>query len=135
MKRPARRLVQPLGWVRPSGYSNAVVASGQLVFISGQVGWDPRSLAPRFPKGFAAQFDRALANLLEVLREAGGRPADLVRVTIYVLEKKEYLASLREVGEAWRRRIGRHFPAITLIQVAGLLERAARVEIEATAVL
>jgi enamine deaminase RidA (YjgF/YER057c/UK114 family) len=106
-----------------------------MVFISGQVGWDPRSMSPRFAKGFAGQFDRALANVVEVLREAGGRPTDLVRVTIYVLQKKEYLAALREVGEAWRRRVGRHFPAITLVQVAGLLERAARVEIEATAVL
>lgn len=135
MKASQRRLVQPLGWARPRGYSNAVVASGRLVFISGQVGWDPRSVAPRFAKGFAGQFDRALANVVEILREAGGRPTDLARVTIYVLQKKEYLATLREVGEAWQRRIGHHFPAITLVQVAGLLERAARVEIEATAVL
>jgi enamine deaminase RidA (YjgF/YER057c/UK114 family) len=129
------RAIQPLGWMRPSGYSNGILAEGRWLFIAGQVGWDPRSKSPRFAKGFALQFDRALANILEVLREAGGQPSDLVRMTIYVVDKKEYLAARKSVGQAWARRIGRHYPAMSLIEVADLLENGARVEIEATAVL
>jgi enamine deaminase RidA (YjgF/YER057c/UK114 family) len=132
--RPPSRIIQPLGWMRPKGYANAVLAEGRCLFIAGQVGWDPRGKA-RLPKGFVPQFDRALANVVEILREAGGWPSDLVRMTIYVVDKKEYLASQKSVGQSWIRRIGRHYPAMSLVEVSDLLEDGARVEIEATAVL
>jgi enamine deaminase RidA (YjgF/YER057c/UK114 family) len=131
----AHRQVQPLGWARPRGYSNGIVAEGRVVFIAGQVGWDPKSAKPRFAKTFAAQFDQALANVAAVLREAGGVPTDLARVTVYVTDKRAYLAALKQVGTSWRRHVGRHYPAMSLVVVRGLLEPAAKVEIEATAVL
>lgn len=130
-----QQLVQPLGWARPRGYSNGVVAKGRMVFVAGQIGWDPTSLKPKLGKTFAAQFDQALSNALSVVREAGGRPEDLARVTIYVSDKKEYLASLKQVGQAWRKRVGQHYPAMTLVEVSSLLEKGAKVEIEVTAVL
>lgn len=131
----AKTTVEPLGWARPKGYSNGVVAEGKMVFVAGQIGWDPRKATPTFPKTFAEQFDQALANVCEVVREAGGAPEDIVRFTIYVTDKKAYLAALKDVGTAWKRRIGRHYPAMALVQVAALLEDQAMVEIEATAVL
>ncbi|HEX4622763.1 MAG TPA: RidA family protein [Myxococcaceae bacterium] len=129
------RAIQPLGWARPRGYSNGIAASGTLIFVAGQIGWEPRSSKPKLGKTFAAQFDQALANVVAVVREAGGIPSDLVRVTVYVTRKAEYVSQLKQVGEAWRRRIGRHYPAMTLVEVKGLLEPGAKVEIEATAVL
>lgn len=128
-------MVQPLGWNKPSGFSNGVVAEGKLLFVAGQVGWDPRSAKKQFPKKFEEQFDQALANVCDVVREAGGTPEDIVRLTVYVTDKKEYLGALKEVGAAHRRRLGRYFPAMALLQVAALVEDDARVEIEATAVL
>ena len=135
--RPAdkRRVVQPLGWAKPSGYSNGIVAEGRWLFVAGQIGWDPRQKSSRLAKGLVPQFEQALDNLLAVLREAGGGPADLVRLTIYVVDKKEYIAARKQIGEAWLRRIGRHYPAMSLIEVSDLLEPGARVEIEGTAVL
>ena len=129
------RVIQPLGWMKSSGYANGIVAEGRWLFVAGQIGWDPRQKNGRVPKGFVPQFERALENLLEVLREAGGGPSDLVRLTIYVVDKKEYIAARKQIGEAWIRRVGRHYPAMTLIEVSGLLEPSARVEIEGTAVL
>ncbi|HME92333.1 MAG TPA: RidA family protein [Myxococcaceae bacterium] len=129
------RVVQPLGWMKPSGYANGIVAEGRWLFVAGQIGWDPRQKNGRVAKGFVPQFERALDNLLEVLREAGGGPSDLVRLTIYVVDKKEYIAARKQIGEAWIRRVGRHYPAMSLIEVSGLLEPSARVEIEGTAVL
>ena len=130
-----QELVQPLGWARPRGYSNGVVAKGRMVFVAGQIGWDPTSSKPKLGKTFAAQFDQALANAVAVVREAGGRPEDLARVTLYVADKKEYLAALKQAGQAWKRRVGHHYPAMTLVEVSSLLEKGAKVEIEATAVL
>jgi len=130
-----QEIVHPLGWARPRGYANAVVARGRLVFVAGQIGWDPTAPKPKLAKTFAAQFDQALANVVAVVREAGGRPEDLARLTIFVDDKKEYLASLKQVGQAWRRRVGRHYPAMSLVEVSALLEKGAKVEIEATAVL
>jgi enamine deaminase RidA (YjgF/YER057c/UK114 family) len=130
-----QQLVQPLGWARPKGYSNGVVAKGRMVFVAGQIGWDPTSSKPKLGKTFAAQFDQALSNALAVVREAGGRPEDLARVTIYVSDKAEYLASTKKIGEAWRKRVGHHYPAMTLVEVSSLLERGAKVEIEVTAVV
>lgn len=131
----AKTVIQPLGWAKPSGFSNGIVAEGRLLFVAGQVGWDPRSKKPSFPKAFADQFDQALSNVCEVVREAGGVPEDIVRLTVYVTDKKEYLSALKDVGAAYRRRIGKHYPAMALVQVAALVEDDARVEIEATAVL
>lgn len=133
--RDKRRVVQPLGWMRPSGYANGILAEGRWLFVAGQIGWDPRQKNGRVAKGLVPQFERALENLIEVVREAGGRPADLVRLTIYVVDKKEYLAARKQIGEAWIRRVGRHYPAMSLIEVSDLLEPGARVEIEGTAVL
>ena len=130
-----QELVQPLGWARHRGYSNGVVAKGRMVFVAGQIGWDPTSSKAKLGKTFAAQFDLALANAVAVVREAGGRPEHLARVTIYVSDKQEYLAALKQVGQSWRRRVGHHYPAMTLVEVSSLLEKGAKVEIEATAVL
>lgn len=128
-------VIQPEGWAKPRGYSNGIVGEGRVLFVGGQVGWDPRSETPRFPESFADQFDQALANVLEVVTAAGGAAANITRMTVYVTRKDEYRAALKPIGEAWRRRLGRHYPAMALIVVAGLLEDEAKVEIEATAVL
>lgn len=133
--RDKRQVVQPLGWMKPSGYANGILAEGRWLFVAGQIGWDPRQKNGRVAKGLVPQFERALENLIEVVREAGGRPADLVRLTIYVVDKKEYLAARKQIGEAWIRRVGRHYPAMSLIEVSDLLEPGAKVEIEGTAVL
>ena len=103
--------------------------------IAGQVGWDPTGSEPKFETGFVAQFDRALGNVIAVLREAGGAPEHLARVTMYVTDKREYLGAQSEVGRAWKKHMGAVFPAMSLVQVAALLEDDAKVEIEATAVL
>lgn len=129
------KTIQPEGWARPKGYANGVVAEGRMVFVAGQVGWDPTSETPKFPSTFAEQFDQALANVVAVVRAGGGEPSQIVRLTIYVTDKTEYLASLKPVGEAWRKHMGKNFPAMALVQVAGLVEDGAKLEIEATAVL
>ena len=130
---PMMQILQPPGWARPKGFSNGVVAKGKLVFIAGQVGWTPQGEWQA--RDFAGQFRQALANILEVLAEAGGEPHHLVRLTWYVIDKQEYLAALREVGKAYRELMGRHFPTMAVVQVGGLVESEARLEIEATAVL
>jgi enamine deaminase RidA (YjgF/YER057c/UK114 family) len=128
-------IVNPEGWAPPRGYSNGMVAEGRLLFVAGQVGWDPRAQPPTFPPSFAGQFEQALKNVLEVVSAAGGGPTHIARLTLYVTDKHEYLSSLKEVGAAFRSLMGRHFPAMALVVVAGLLEDSAKVEIEATAVL
>jgi enamine deaminase RidA (YjgF/YER057c/UK114 family) len=126
-------IVQPQHWAPPKGYSNGVIASGRQLFIAGQVGWNAQG---QFESDdFVAQVEQALRNIVDVLAAAGGEPSDLVRVNWYVIDKAEYVARQREIGEAYRRVIGRNFPAMTLLVVAGLLETRAKVEIEATAVL
>jgi enamine deaminase RidA (YjgF/YER057c/UK114 family) len=125
--------LQPEGWVPPRGYANGVAAEGRMVFVAGQVGWNAQQ---RFESDdFVAQTEQALVNIVAVLRAGGAAPEHLVRMTWYVTDKAAYVARQREVGEAYRRVIGRHFPAMTLLVVAGLLEDGALVEIEATAVL
>ena len=126
------RVLLPEGWPRPKGYSNGVAATGELVFVAGQIGWDTEG---RFPDGFAAQFRQTIDNTLAVLAEAGGGPEHIVRMTWYVVDKAEYLAALRDVGAVWRERIGPHYPAMAVVEVKGLIEDAARIEIETTAVL
>lgn len=129
------KTIQPEGWAKPKGYSNGMVGEGRVLFVGGQVGWDPRSETPKFPATFAEQFEQALSNIAEIVRAAGGQPTDVARMTVYVLDKQEYNAALKEIGAAWRKHFGRHYPAMALIVVAGLLEDQAKVEIEATAVL
>jgi enamine deaminase RidA (YjgF/YER057c/UK114 family) len=127
------QILQPPGWARPKGFANGVAAKGKLVFIAGQVGWTPQG--EWRSRDFAGQFRQALANILEVLAEAGGEPHHLVRLTWYVIDKQEYLAALAGVGKAYRELMGRHFPAMAVVQVGGLVESEARLEIEATAVI
>lgn len=127
------QVLQPPGWARPKGYANGMVASGRMVFVAGQVGWNAEE---RFESDdFVAQARQALANIVAVLAEAGVGAETLVRMTWYVLDKAEYLGAARDLGAAYREVIGDHFPAMSLVQVAGLVEEGARLEIEATAVI
>ena len=125
--------LHPPHWMRPSGYSNGVAAEGRQIFVAGQIAWDAERQI--VSDDFVAQVEQALRNIVHVLAEAGARPEDLVRLTWYVVDKREYLARSNEVGEAYRRVIGRHFPAMTPVQVAALVDDRAKVEIEATAVV
>ena len=125
--------LQPPGWARARGYSNGIAATGRSVHVSGMIGWDGQGVF--HTDDFAGQVRQALHNVVEVLAEAGARPEHIVRMTWYVIDKKEYLAAHKEVGRAYRDVIGRHFPAMTAVQVVGLIEDQARVEIEVTAVL
>ena len=126
-------ILQPPDWTRPKGFAHGIAATGKLVFIAGQVGttgqgeWKETS--------FAGQFRQALLNILAVLAQAKGRPEHIVRLTWYVLDKQEYLSSLQAVGEAYRELMGKHYPTMAVVQVSGLVEDEARLEIEATAVI
>ena len=125
--------ILPPTWIKPRGYSNGVAASGRIVFVAGQVGWNASGQLET--NDFVGQARQALTNIVAVLAEAGGRPEHIARMTWYVVDKDEYLASLSALGRAYREVIGSHFPAMTAVQVAGLVEDGARVEIEATAVI
>ena len=127
------KILQPPGWARPRGYANGVAAEGRQVFVGGQIGWDEQQRI--VSDDFAAQARQALANVVAVLAEAGARPEQLVRLTWYVTSRDEYNAALSEIGSAYRELIGRHYPAMSVVIVAGLLEPRAKVEIEATAVV
>jgi len=129
----ALRILQPPGWARAKGFSNGIAASGRLVFIAGQIGWTGECKWEA--RDFAGQFRQALKNILEVLKEADGRPEHIVRLTWYVLDKHEYFDSLKNLGEAYRELMGKHYPTMAVVQVSGLVEDEARLEIEATAVL
>ena len=126
-------ILQPKGWLTPKGYANGVMAEGRQVFIAGQIGWTAE--AKFVSDDFVAQVEQALSNIVAVLAEAGGKPHHITRLTWYLTNKKEYMARQKEIGEAYRRAIGRHFPAMTAVIVAGLIEDGAKVEIEATAVI
>ena len=126
-------ILQPPGWVRPKGYANGVVARGRQVYVSGMIGWDA---AGRFQTDdFVGQCRQALENVVAVLREAGAGPEHIVRMTWYVLDRREYLGAGAALGAAYRDVIGRHYPAMSAVQVAALMEARARVEIEVTAVV
>jgi len=127
------RLVQPAHWKQPHGYSNAVAANGTLVFLAGQIGWNEQEQL--VCDDLSGQTEQALRNVVSVLQAAGGVPGDIVRMTWYVTDKHEYLASLTATGKAYREIFGTHYPALTLVLVASLLEDGAKVEIEATAVI
>jgi enamine deaminase RidA (YjgF/YER057c/UK114 family) len=129
------RTLQPPGWPRPRGYANgvAVDGGGTLVFVAGQIGWDE---AGAFPAAdLPGQVRRTLANVLAVLGEAGGRPEHIMRLTWYVTDREEYLATAREIGAVYREVMGGHYPAMAVMQVVALVEAEAKVEIEATAVV
>ena len=126
-------VLQPNGWAEPKGYANGIAAEGRQVFIAGQIGWTAE--AKLVGSDFVAQVEQALANIVQVLAEAGGEPAHIVRLTWYLTDKSEYMSRQKEIGAAYRRVLGRHFPAMSAIVVAGLIEDGAKVEIEATAVI
>lgn len=125
--------LQPVEWARPKGYSHGMAARGRMIFISGQIGWDAQG---RFVgDGLAGQVKQALRNIARVLEEGGAQPRHLVRLTWYVLSRDEYLREVRDIGAAYREVIGKHFPAMSVVEVRGLVEQQALVEIEATAVV
>jgi enamine deaminase RidA (YjgF/YER057c/UK114 family) len=126
-------VILPEGWPRPKGYANGVVAQGRMLFIAGMIGWDAQGVF--HSDDFAVQARQALRNVADVLREAGGKPENIVRMTWYVTDKREYLAAAREVGQAFREIIGSYNAAMTAVEVKALIEDRAKVEIEATAVL
>jgi enamine deaminase RidA (YjgF/YER057c/UK114 family) len=125
--------VNPDSLAPPRGYSHGVKGTGQIVFVAGQVGWTREGRV--VSADFLSQFQRALDNVLDVLWAAGGRPTDIARMTVYVTDKAEYVARTREIGEFWRQRLGRHYPAMVLVEVKSLLDDEAKVEIEAMALV
>jgi enamine deaminase RidA (YjgF/YER057c/UK114 family) len=127
-------LLQPPGWARPKGFSHGIaVTAGTTVYIAGQIGCDAEGRV--LEKSFAGQFRQTLKNILAVLAEAGGRPEHLVRLTWYVIDKQEYFGALKEVGAAYRELLGKHYPVMAVVQVTGLVDPGARLEIEANAVI
>jgi len=127
------QILQPPGWARAKGFSNGIAARGTLVFIAGQIGWTGQCEWKE--KSFAGQFRQALQNVISVLSEAKGKPEHIVRLTWYVLDRQEYLSALKEVGASYRELMGKHYPTMAVVQVSGLVEPEARLEIEATAVV
>jgi enamine deaminase RidA (YjgF/YER057c/UK114 family) len=127
------QVLQPPGWARAKGFSNGIACTGRLVFIAGQIGWTGQG--EWRDKSFAGQFRQALQNIVDILKEAKGGPEHIVRLTWYVLDKQEYLAALKDVGTAYRELMGKHYPTMAVVQVTGLVEPEARLEIEATAVI
>ena len=126
-------VIQPEGWAPPKGYANGIAAQGRQVFVGGQIGWNAQC---QFESDdLVAQVRQALRNCVDVVRAAGGGPEHIVRMTWYLVDKKAYVASLRDIGAVYREVIGRHFPAMTAVQVVSLVEDRALVEIEVTAVL
>jgi enamine deaminase RidA (YjgF/YER057c/UK114 family) len=126
------QVLQPSGWPMPKGYANGMAADGRIVVTGGVIGWDSEE---RLADGFVAQVRQTLANIKIILAEGGARPEHLVRLTWYVVDIEEYLANLKTLGQVYREAFGAHYPAMALVQVVRLVEKAARVEIEATAVV
>jgi enamine deaminase RidA (YjgF/YER057c/UK114 family) len=125
--------LHPQGWAKPVGYSNGIAATGRIVFIAGQVGWNSEQ---KFQTDeLVPQFEQALKNVLAVLAEAGGKPEHLCRITGFCCDKQAYLAGRRELGEIWKRHMGRHYPAMSMIFVSDLLDSPGKIELEATAVV
>ena len=128
-----REVLQPPGWPRPKGYANGIAASGRMVFTAGVIGWNANEEFEH--ADLAGQFRQALLNTRAILTEGGAEPTDIVRMTCYVTDKREYLASRGVIGEAWREVLGKVFPCMAVVEVSGLVEDAARVEIETIAVV
>jgi enamine deaminase RidA (YjgF/YER057c/UK114 family) len=127
------KIIQPEGWQAPKGYANGVLAEGARLYVGGQIGWNENQVF--VAKDFVGQMEQALRNILAVVEAAGGKAEHIARLTWYVIDKQEYLAKQREVGEAYRRVLGKHFPAMTMVVVSALVEDEALVEIEATAAI
>jgi enamine deaminase RidA (YjgF/YER057c/UK114 family) len=127
------QVLQPAGWARPRGYANGIAASGRQIYIAGQIGWDGHGSFAG--PGLAGQVGQALRNIVAILAEAGARPEHLVRLTWYVTSREEYYRELADVGTAYREVLGKHYPAMSVVQVVALMEAGAKVEIEATAVI
>ncbi|MCG6114295.1 MAG: RidA family protein [Mesorhizobium sp.] len=125
--------LHPANWAKPRGYANGIAATGKLVFIGGQIGWTGEQNFEA--KDLAGQTRQALSNILAVLAEAGGRAEHITRFTWYIVDKQEYLANLKDIGTAYREVMGKHFPAMAMVQIVALIEDEAKVEIEATAVI
>lgn len=129
----ANEIIQPDGWAPAKGYANGVLDKNGVLYVGGQIGWDENQIFQSHD--FIGQMEQALLNIRAVVEKAGGQVEDITRLTWYITDKKEYLARQREVGEAYRRVLGRHFPAMAMVVVAGLIEDEALVEVEATATL
>ncbi len=127
------KVLQPAHWAKPKGYANGIEAKGRTIFVSGMIGWNAEGKL--VSDSFVAQARQALKNIVEVLAEANALPENLVRMTWYVIDKKEYVSAYKQLGVVYREVIGDHYPAMTAVQVSGLIEDGARVEIEATAVV
>ena len=127
------KILQPAAWPRPKGYSNGVSARGRMIFTAGIVGWDEKEMFPEYT--LSGQFAQALRNTLAILAEDGAGPEHIVRMTCYVIDRDEYLNQRDEIGAAWREIMGKNYPAMALVEVKGLVESAAKVEIETTAVV
>jgi enamine deaminase RidA (YjgF/YER057c/UK114 family) len=127
------RAINPPGWARPKGYSNAVVGRGTIVMVAGQIGWNAQQQFET--DDFVSQLRQALSNTVEVLAAAGAKPEHVARMTLYVTDKQSYLADIAEVGAAWRDIMGRTYPAMTLLEVSALVEDRALIEIESTAII
>jgi enamine deaminase RidA (YjgF/YER057c/UK114 family) len=127
-------ILLPEGWAKPSGYANGIAATGRLVFVAGQIGWNP-AICEIETDDFAAQTEIALRNVAAVLREAGAGPEHVTRMTWYITDKPAYLAARRDIGRAWREVFGKYYPAMAVVVVSALIEDRAKVEIEATAVV
>lgn len=131
--RTPHEVLHPSNWKKASGYANGILTEGKVVWIGGQIGWTGDQVFEA--KDLVGQTQQALRNIVAIAREAGARPEHIVRMTWYITNKKDYLANLKGIGEAYRSVMGKHFPAMTMVQVADLIEDEAKVEIEATAVL
>jgi enamine deaminase RidA (YjgF/YER057c/UK114 family) len=127
------RILQPVSWARPRGYSNGVEAEGRMVFVAGQIGWDENGEFREHTLG--GQFRQALKNVLAVLKEGGAGPEHIARMTMFVTSREEYVDTRPQLGEAWRELMGKNFPAMAVIIVTGFVEPEAKIEIEATAVV
>jgi len=125
--------VNPAGWPQPKGYANGMTGRGRLVFVAGQIGWTAEQTFAT--DDFLGQFEQALRNTVAVLAAADAKPEHIARMTWYIIDKGEYLARLPEIGRCWRQIIGRHFPAMALVQVVALVEDRAKIEIETTALV
>ncbi|MGD8385287.1 MAG: RidA family protein [Lysobacterales bacterium] len=129
----SHEILLPAGWPRPNGYANGIAAEGRLVFVAGQIGWDENRVI--HSERLAVQVEQALKNTVAVLAEAGAGPQDIVRMTWYVTSRADYLVAVKEIGAAWRAIMGKHYPAMAVVEVSALIESSAKVEIETTAVV
>ena len=127
------KILQPPGWPRPKGYSNGISAEGRLVFLAGQIGWNPEERV--VSDDLAGQARQALSNIVAILAEGDAKPEHIVRMDWFVTDRNEYNASLKEIGAAYRELIGNHYPAMMAVEISGLVEDGAKVEIEVTAVV